>query len=105
MTTVVQRGVKTFLLNHGQIKQLMSICVPSTKKRDVTVCTNSCIIAPFPHANKILLRIIQKQIETNIGYETPMKQAGLTQGHGSREHHKYVKLFYRTHRILIVGSI
>jgi hypothetical protein len=85
MTTDVQGRVKTFLLNHGQVKHLMSIFIPSTKKGDVTECTNSRIIAPLAHANKILPRIIQKQIETYIGYETPMKQAGLRKGCGSRE--------------------
>jgi len=37
------------------------------------------------HANKILLRIIQKQLESHIGHETLMEQAGLRQGRGARE--------------------
>jgi hypothetical protein len=64
MATVVPGGVKTFLLNHGPAKHLMSIFVPSPKKGDVTECTHNCTITRFPHAKKTLLRIIQKQLET-----------------------------------------
>ena len=84
MTIVVPGGVKTFLLNHGQVKHPTSISVPSPKK-DVTKCTNNCTIALCPHVNMILLRSIQKQLETYIRYETLMKQAGLRNGHGTRE--------------------
>ena len=80
MTTVVQGGVNTFLLNHGQVEHLLSIFVPSPKKRDVTKCTNNCTIALFPHANKIPLRIIKKQLDSYKRYETPMEQAGLRKG-------------------------
>jgi len=85
MTTAVPGEVKTFLLSHGQVKHLMSIFVPSPKKGDVTKCTQKCTIALFPDANKILLRIIKKQLETYIKYGTPMEQAGLSKGHGARE--------------------
>jgi len=63
MTIAVPVGLKIFLLNHGQVKHLMSIFVPSPKKGDVTTCTNNCTIALFPDANKILLRIIKKQLD------------------------------------------
>jgi hypothetical protein len=79
------RGVKTFLMNHGQVKYLMSIFTPSPQKGDVTKHTNNCTIALFPHANKILLRFIQKQLESDIGCETPMEQAGLRKGCEARE--------------------
>ena len=85
ITTGVPGGVKTFLLNHGQVKQLMSVFIPSPKKGDVTKCTNNCTIALFPDANKILLRIIQKQLQLYIGHETPMDQTGLRKGRGGRE--------------------
>jgi hypothetical protein len=77
MTTVVPRGVNTLRLNHGQVKHLMSIFVPFPKKADVTKCTNNCINALHPHANKILPRIIQEQLGSYIGYETPMEKAAL----------------------------
>jgi hypothetical protein len=80
MTTVVSGGVKTFLLNHGQVKHLTSIFIPSHKKRDVTKGTNNCTIA-----NKILLRIIQKQLELYKGYEIPIEEAGLRKGCGTRD--------------------
>jgi hypothetical protein len=65
--------------------RITSIFIPSPKKGDVTNCTNKCTIALFAHANKILLRIIQKQLEMYIGYEMPMEQTGLRKGHGARE--------------------
>jgi hypothetical protein len=73
LTTTVPGWVKIFLLNHGEVKQLMSIFILSPNKRDVRNCT----IVIFPHVNKILLRIIKKQLELCIGPETPMEQAGL----------------------------
>ena len=84
MTTAVPGRGNTFLLNHGQVKHLTSILIPSPKN-DVTKCTHNCTIALFPHANKILLRIIQIQLESYIGYKMPMEQAGLRKGRGARE--------------------
>jgi hypothetical protein len=55
MTTAVPGAVDTFLLNHGQVKQLTSISTPSPNTADVTQCTNNCNNALFSHANKILL--------------------------------------------------
>jgi hypothetical protein len=43
-------------------------------KGHVTKYTNNCTTAVFPHANKILLRIIQQQLESDTGHETPMEQ-------------------------------
>jgi len=59
MTTVVPEMVNTLLLNHGQVKNLTSTFIHSTKNGDVTKCTNSCTIALFPQAHEILLWIIQ----------------------------------------------
>jgi len=67
MTTAVAVGLNTFLLNHGQVKYLVSIFISSPKKADVTKRTNICTIALFPYANMILLKIIQKQLESYIG--------------------------------------
>jgi hypothetical protein len=78
-------GVNKILLNHRQVKHLTSIFIPSTKKAYVTKCTNNCTIALLPHANKILLRIIQIQLESYIGCETPMEEAGLRKVCGVRE--------------------
>ena len=46
---------------------------------------NKCTIALSPCASKTLLRIIKKQLESYIGYETPLEQAGLSKGCGSRD--------------------
>ena len=72
-------------MNHGQVKHLKSIFIPSTRKGDVTKGTKNCTIAIFPHVNKILLTIVQKQLESYNGYETRMEQAGLRKGRGARE--------------------
>jgi hypothetical protein len=72
-------------LNHRQVKHLTSIFIPSPKKGVFTKCTHNCTIALFPHANKILLKIIQKQLEIYMGYEMPMEQARLRKGHRARE--------------------
>jgi len=85
VTTALPGGVKTILLNHGQVKHLISIFVPSPKKADVTKCTDNCTIALFPHATKIVLRIIQIQLESHIGYERAMEEAGLRKGGGANE--------------------
>ena len=85
ISTAVPGCVKIFLLNHGQVKLVMSNFIPSPKKQDVTNCTDNCTIALFPHANKFLLRINQKQLGAHIRYETPKGQAGLRKGHGPRE--------------------
>jgi len=53
MTTVVPGGVNTILLNHGQVKHITSVLIPSPKKGDVTKGTNNCISALFPLANTI----------------------------------------------------
>jgi hypothetical protein len=55
MTTAVPGGVNTFLLNHGQVKQLTSIFTPSLNTAHVTQCTKNCTIALFSPTNKILL--------------------------------------------------
>ena len=71
LTTVVPRKVNTFFLNHGEVKYITSIYAPSHMKGDVTKCTNNPVIALFPHAKKVLLRIYLIQTESFIGYETP----------------------------------
>jgi hypothetical protein len=85
MNTVVPGGVNTFLMNQGQVKHLTPIFIPSPKKADVTKCTNNCTIALFPHANKILLQVFKKQLQSHIGHEKPKEQAGLRKGHGERD--------------------
>jgi hypothetical protein len=110
ITTTVT--VNTFLLKHGQVKQLTSISTSSPNTVYVTQHTNNCTVALFPHASKILLRIIQKQLKSYIGHEMAMEQAGLRKGCWARDHignvsdswtvqestTKNVNLFYRLHK-------
>ena len=85
ITTAVPGGVKIFLLNYGQVKQLTYIFIHSPKKGNVTKCTNNCTIALNPYANKIILSTNKKKFQSYIGHETPMEHAGLIKGvvHGS----------------------
>jgi hypothetical protein len=51
----------------------------------VTKYTNNCTSPVFSHTNKILLRIIQQQLESDTGHETPMEQTSLRKKHKTRE--------------------
>jgi hypothetical protein len=104
MTTALPGGVNTFLLNHGQVKHPTSIFIPSPKKRDITDSTN-CTFALFPHANKIFLRIIKKQLHYYKGHETPMERAGLRKGRGAREQIANVSESWRVQGSTIKKSI
>jgi len=66
MTTDVAGGVNTFLQNHGQVKHVTSVLIPSPKKGDFTKGTNNCTTALFPNANKIFERNIQKQLQKSM---------------------------------------
>jgi len=83
-TTLGPEGINKILLNHGQLKHLTCIFIPSPKKGVVTKCTNSTT-ALFPHTNKIPLRITKKQLVSYIGHETPMEQTGLSKGYGTND--------------------
>jgi hypothetical protein len=98
MTTDGPGGVKIFLLSHGQVNILTPIFVPSTKKQDVTKCTNKCTIVLFSHTNKILLRISQKDLDLYIGHDTSKEQEGLNKGRGTREQITIVSESWRAQR-------
>ena len=64
-----------------------SIYVPIYKKCDKKECGNYRKIALISHASKILLRILQKRLETFLIPELPIEQAGLgTRGRGTIDH-------------------
>ena len=43
-------------------------------------------IAPISHASKVLLKVIQKRIQTYLELEVPQEQAGFRKGKGTRDH-------------------
>ena len=63
-----------------------SIYVPIYKKGDKKECGNYRTIALISHASKILLRILQKRLETFLIPELPIEQAGVRRGRGTRDH-------------------
>ena len=63
-----------------------SIYVPIYKKGNKKLCGNYRKIALISHASKILLRILQKIIETFIIPELPIEQAGFRRDRGTRYH-------------------
>jgi hypothetical protein len=67
-------------------------------KGHVTKYTNNCTTAVFPHENKILLRIIQQQLESDTGHETPMEQTSSRKKHGTREQIANVSESWTAHR-------
>jgi hypothetical protein len=106
------KNVNKFLPNHGLVKPLTSIFTPLPKKGDIRECTNNHTITLVPHASKILLTILQKQLKPYTEPQMPMKQGGLRKGHRTRDqtdnlrwiterarkHHKCVSVFYRLHK-------
>ena len=54
-----------------------SIYIPIYKNSDKKECGNYRTIALISHASNILLRILQKRLETFLIHELPIKQAGL----------------------------
>ena len=56
------------------------------QKGDNKECGNYRTIALISHASKILLRILQKRLETFLIHELPIEQAGFRRGRGTRDH-------------------
>jgi hypothetical protein len=62
-----------------------SIFLPLLKKGDLRLCSNYRTIALFPHASKILLKIIQGRLATYIEREMSEEQPGFRRGRGTRD--------------------
>ena len=63
-----------------------SISIPIPKKGDLKECTNYCTISLISHASKIMLKIIQRKLETKLEEEVSATQAGFRKGLGTRDH-------------------
>jgi len=62
-----------------------SIYIPLHKKGDPSDCSNYRTIALIPHASKVLLKIIQRRLESHVDRELPENQAGFRKGRGTRD--------------------
>ncbi|XP_029634963.1 uncharacterized protein LOC115210500 [Octopus sinensis] len=63
-----------------------SVFIPIPKKGDTKDCANYCTITLIPHVSKILLKIIQKRLNTTIERELPEVQAGFRKERSTRDH-------------------
>ena len=53
-----------------------AVFIPLPKKGDLKECSNHCTISLISHASKILLKIIQKRLESKLEEEVSATQAG-----------------------------
>ena len=63
----------------------MSIFIPVPKKGNAKECSNYCTIALIPHANRVMLKILQARLQQYMNHELPDVQAGFRKGRGTRE--------------------
>ena len=63
-----------------------SIFIPIPKKGDLKECTNYRTISLISHASKIMLKIIQKRLETKLEEVLSATQAGFRKGSGTSDH-------------------
>ena len=62
-----------------------SIFIPIPKKGDLKECTNYHTIYLINHASKIILKTIQRRLETKFEEEVSATQAGFRKGSGTRD--------------------
>ena len=64
-----------------------SVFAPIPKKGNAKEweCSNYHMIVPNPHANKVMLKILQARLQQNMNGELPDVQAGFRRGRGTRD--------------------
>ena len=60
-------------------------CLPIPKKGNAKECSNYCTIALISHASKVMLKILQAQLQQYMNRELPDVQAGFIKGRGTRD--------------------
>ena len=63
----------------------MSVVILIPKKGNAKECSNYCTIALTSHASKIMLKILQAQLQQYVNHELLDVQAGVRKGRGSRD--------------------
>ena len=63
----------------------MSVSIPIPKKVNTKECSNYCTIALISHASKVMLKILQSNLQQYVNRELPDVQAGFRKGRGTRD--------------------
>ena len=61
-----------------------SASIPIPKKGNTKECSNYRIVALIPHANKVMLKILQASLQQYVNQELPDVQVGFRKGRGTR---------------------
>ena len=59
---------------------------PLPKKGNARECLNYHTIALISHPNKVMLKILQANLQQYMNHELPDVQAGFRKGRGTRDH-------------------
>ena len=62
-----------------------SVCIPIPMKGNAKECSNYHTIKLISHANKVMLKILQAQLQQYVNQELPDVQAGFRKGRGTRD--------------------
>ena len=62
-----------------------SVFIPIPKKGNAKECSNYRTIALISHASKVMLKILQAQLQQYVNRELPDVQAGFRKGRGTRD--------------------
>ena len=62
-----------------------SVFIPIPKKGNAKECSNYCTITLFSHASKVMLEILQAQLQQDVNCEIPDVQAGFRKVRGTRD--------------------
>ena len=62
-----------------------SVFIPIPKKGSARECSNYHTVALISHASKVMLKILQAQLQQYMNQELPDTQAGFRKGKGTRD--------------------
>ena len=62
-----------------------SVFIPIPKKGNAKECSSYCTIAFISRASKVMLKILQAQLQQYVNHELPDVQAGFRKGRGTRD--------------------
>ena len=62
-----------------------SVFIPVPKKGNAKECSNYCTIALISHASKVMLKILQAQLQQYVTCDLPDVQARVRKGRGPRD--------------------
>ena len=62
-----------------------SVFIPIPKKGNAKECSNYCTIALISHASKVMLKILQANLQQYVNHELPDVQDGFRKGRGTTD--------------------